>query len=104
VLAQRSLTAGIPLRIEQLDDNLVLDQQRREKVLALLASNSIHLPPELVVLTRDVRSLSGPEAVIQYQNLLNQTMAGPTSASAGAGASGAAVGGLNLGGMVPLAP
>jgi hypothetical protein len=76
-----------PIVIQRTPDNLELDANRRAYVLSLLASWSFPVPDERVVVgTPKHRGVSGEEAYLIHQNLLDQTQCGGGT-QAGAGSS-----------------
>lgn len=81
--AQRMQRNDFPLVIEESRDNHELDIARYSHVISELASLSISIPPERVVIGRPTaRGLDGLDAELVHENLLRQTIGGGASAPA----------------------
>ncbi|MCO6457241.1 MAG: hypothetical protein J5I93_18240 [Pirellulaceae bacterium] len=82
--------SGLPLIVEETVETPQLNAARREQVIRALAEMSVAVDPQRVVLgDPPVHGLDGTEAPLIYENLLRQTVNGPSGVSAsGAGGSG----------------
>jgi hypothetical protein len=99
LMAPLLLRTPFPLIIERTPDAPALAEARRLVVLNELAAAGVSIPPQRVVVgPAPAVGLSGLEAAIIYQNLLQQTEHAPTSP----GLSGGTIGGAGrMGGTTP---
>jgi hypothetical protein len=78
-----------PLIVQTTREQPVLDQQRRRSVQAALATLSVEISPNRVVIGRSpARGLDGIDAEIIHSKLLQQTIGGGGGASSGGGSTG----------------
>lgn len=99
-ISRQALGNFTPVIIEATPRQPGLDQTRRLNIVQTLASNSIPIPPERVIINGpQARGTVGPDALILYNRALsdlNQGVGGMAGSSGGGG-----VGGLTGSGLLP---